>query len=251
VSIEALKPQLEALTPDQLRTPGLPMAAALQEAHDLLTLCHGEQVKAALIDVGQDPQFTTDLEQRLAAAREAQSQWVAVRDRTKSTALVGLEGRAATLRRDLLAAGRFNLRRDREAQAVLSAISQGETVADLVQDLLDLATLFEQHAAAFASDQSFDVAAGVAEAREVAQALSASVSDERLDPEPSGTRELRDRAFTYLDDLVSEIRAAGRYAFRREVELARRFTSRHRRRLRRTAKRGGPREEVVEQVVEE
>jgi hypothetical protein len=61
---------------------------------------------------------------------------------------------------------------------------------------------------------------------------------------------MRDRAFTYLDSLVNDLRAAGRYAFRRELDLAKRFASRYRRRHRRNAKRG-PAEEVVEQVVEE
>ncbi|MBN1610094.1 MAG: hypothetical protein JW940_25940, partial [Polyangiaceae bacterium] len=64
---------------------------------------------------------------------------------------------------------------------------------------------------------------------------------------PAGTREMRDRAFTYLDDLVSQVREAGRYVFRRQPEIARHFSSRYRRRQRRAAKAGEPPTEVVEQ----
>jgi hypothetical protein len=247
MSLLAIKSDLEGLKPEQIRTPNLPIATALQEASDLVRLCRTERVHTALIQVGQSPVFAEVLEQRVDAAREAQSIWVTVRDQTKSSALVQLEKRAGELRSDLLAAGRWNLREDREAQTTLSAIRGGDTVADLVQDLFDLATLYEKHRTAFEKDQSFDAAARSSEAREVASQLSASISEERLESGPAEIRDMRDRAFTYLDNLVSEVRGAARYAFRSEPDLSRRFTSRYRRRLRRAAKSG----EIVAEVVEE
>jgi hypothetical protein len=247
MSLEDLKPQLMSLPPDAVRSPSLPMATALQEAHDLYELCRRDTVNTALVAVGQGPSFVLDLAQRIDAAREAQSIWVSARDRSKSAELVALESRAAELRSTLVAAGRWNLRNQREPQATLSAIRAGEGVDDLVQDLFDLATLCEKHTDAFTSDRSFDVTARVAEARTVAQQLSESVSAERLDPEPAGVRDVRDRAFTHMDDLVSEIRTAARYAFRQEPELAKRFTSRYRRRARRSSKSDEPPTEVVEE----
>jgi hypothetical protein len=222
------------------------MANALQEASDLGELCRRSNVHPAMVKVGLPSDFLVDLEQRVNAARQAQSTWVSVRDQTKSTALVELEAHADDLRSELIAAGRFNLHDDREAQATLSSIRGGETVADLVQDLFDLATVYESRLDAFAADQSFDAPARVAEARTVAAELSQSISDERLDPEPAGTREMRDRAFTYLDDLVTQLRQAGRYVFRNNPEIARRFASRYRRRQRRGARAGEPPTEVVE-----
>jgi hypothetical protein len=83
----------------------------------------------------------------------------------------------------------------------------------------------------------FDAAASVFEARDLALSLSLAVSEARLGAASSAALELRNRAFTHMDDLVSELRAAGRYAFRHDADMAKRFTSRHRRRLRRLAKR--------------
>jgi hypothetical protein len=251
MSLETLKPELSALPAERLRSPNIPMATALQEASDLVELCRRSNVHDAMVAVGLPGDFVTDLEGRVDAARQAQSVWVSVRDQTKSGTLIELEAQAAELRSELMAAGRYNLRADPEAQATLSSIRGGETVADLVQDLFDLATVYDGRLDAFGADQSFDAPARVAEARAVAQELSQSISDERLDPQPAGTREMRDRAFTYLDDLVSQIREAGRYVFRRQPEVARHFSSRYRRRQRRAGKAGGPPTEVVEQAAAE
>ena len=44
--------------------------------------------------------------------------------------------------------------------------------------------------------------------------------------------ELRDRAYTHLDDLVTSLREAGRYAFRADEKLRKSFVSRYLRRKR-------------------
>ncbi len=247
LSLEELKPQLLAISVDDLRSPGLPIASVVQEASDLAGACKKPNVNEALVMVGQEPGFVAELERRMVAAREAQSRWQSVRDQTKSSSLVELEAQAQTLRSEMLSAGRFNLK-EREALSSLALIRAGETVDDLVQDLFDLATLFEKHAPAFERDRSFDLATRVTEARGLGEKLSTGISDERLDPEPTGTRELRDRAFTYLDDMMSELRAAGRYAFRASPSMSKLFTSRYRRRHRRGAKsKSEPQTEVVQE----
>ena len=81
------------------------MATALQEASDLVEFCPPDRVRTALLGMGLADDFVAALEQRLDAAREAQSMWVSVRDKTKSTILVGLEARATELRSELIAAG--------------------------------------------------------------------------------------------------------------------------------------------------
>jgi hypothetical protein len=250
MTLHDIEPELKTINSSEVRRPSMPMPNALQEAHDLLELCRNQRVLDALVSVGVARDAPRQLEQRINAAREAQSQWVAVRDRTKSAELVEVEARATELRSDMLAAARWSLRDAREAQTTLDTIRAGEGVADLVQDLFDLATLCERHQEAFAGDQSFDVAVNVAAARQVGQRLSLGVSEGRLDPEPTGTRDVRDRAFTYMDNLVSELRSAGRYALRRDADTRKLFTSRYRRRARRGVKRSEPpAQEVVEEEV--
>jgi hypothetical protein len=235
--IHLVRNELEAIPKDVLRRPVLPMATALQEAHDLLELCRGTDVSAALSQVGISSALVDDLAVRIQAAREAQSAWASFRDGSARAPLTELEARAESHRRDMLAACRFGLRRTREAQVALAPFRDRAGVDGMVQDLFDLATLVEKHAGAFERDHSFDAAASVREARELARSLSLAVSEGRLGAASSAALELRNRAFTHMDDLVSELRAAGRYAFRHDADMAKRFTSRHRRKLRRLAKR--------------
>jgi hypothetical protein len=131
----------------------------------------------------------------------------------------------------MIAAGRYNLQ-SRESQATLTQIRGGDSVAEMVQDLSDLSILFTRNLAAFQGDQSVNAQALAAEAHALAERLSSGVSAERVDSQPTATRELRDRAFTYLDTFVNDLRSAGRYAFRLEPATSKRFASKYRRRTR-------------------
>jgi hypothetical protein len=248
--IDLVKDQLDALPSQQLRRPFVPIATALQEAHDLLELCRGTRVSAALVEVGMAPDFIRDFEVRIQAARDAQSAWMAFRDRSKPIELAELETQASALRRAIMFAARFSLRHLREAQLALAAIRNGIGVDDLIQDLFDLAAILEKHAPAFDADRSFDVLARIAEARDLARKLSLAVSETRLGAEAAATRDLRNRAFTYMDDLVLELRLAGRYAFRDDPETSRRFASRYLRKRRLQAKRADGTEDVTLDVDE-
>jgi hypothetical protein len=152
----------------------------------------------------------------LQAAREAQSEWVVSRDASKSQKQIDLERRSARLRADLLSACRWSLRDDRVAKGTLSAIAAGEGVADLIQDLNDLAELVTRRREAFKGDATFDPCRAADEARALAAELAASTSGERVVKEKPNPKDLRDRAYTLLDDVVAETRQAGQYAFRND-----------------------------------
>jgi hypothetical protein len=248
--IDLVKDQLEALPKENLRRIVMPIATALQEAHDLLELCRDPRVNAALVEVGLAPAFVGDLEIRVQAARDAQSAWIAVRDRAKPAELLELETHAVALRRRMLAAGRYSLRGIREAQVALTSIRGGTGVDDLVQDLFDLAVVFTKYAASFEADRSFDAEASVREARDLGRRLSLAVSEMRLGTEATAARELRDRAYSYLDELVAEVRLAGRYAYREDAEALRLFASRYLRMRRSQSARSGDGVEEVVEVVE-
>jgi hypothetical protein len=64
MSLETLKPKLEALPTDQLRSPNIPVANALQEASDLGKLCR------RLCTTGRYPVATIVV---LACAKESSS----------------------------------------------------------------------------------------------------------------------------------------------------------------------------------
>lgn len=147
-----------------------------------------------------------------------------------------IETEAASLRRRMLAASRFNLRDVREAQVALATIRGGNGVDDLVQDLFDLASVCVKYAPAFDADRSFDVDEHIDKARTLGRRLSHVVSSVRLGTDATAARELRDRAFSYMQELVNEIRFAGRYAFRDDPISVARFSSRHLKKQRRASK---------------
>ncbi len=234
--LEALRGQLSAFDADMIDEPRMPIAVALQEANDLaILLAEDASVAAQLEAVGLDRAVIDGLRPAVGATREAQSRWVVLRDRSKPAAQKEREARGEALRSELLSAARWSLREDEVALGTLSAISEGDGLADLVQDLRDLAQLVERSRAAFAADRTFEAAASIEQARSLSDEISAGAGTAKLDGEAASARELRDRAYTHLATLVEQLRAAGRHAYRKDDRMRKRFVSRHLVRRRRAA----------------
>jgi hypothetical protein len=136
------------------------------------------------------------------------------------------------LRAQAMSACRFSLRKNRQAQDALDRIAEGEGLADLVQDLVALALLVEQNQAALAANRRFGAAEKVVALRTQAAAISGGQADFRTDASKRDAADLRNRAWTWLDDLVAEIRLAGRHAFE-GTATAREFASAYERTQRR------------------
>jgi hypothetical protein len=235
--LDTLRPTLDAIAVDEIREPDLPIVVALQEGNDLHTSIQKDDAWNRLLAVGAAPASLEGLPVAVAATRQAQSEWTVIRDRGKPQAQRDRETAGATLRADLVAACRWNLRDDATAQAVLDEIVQGEGVPDLVQDLLDLAMLIGRHETAFDGDETFDVATQAEAARSMAGEISAGLSEGKTPGDHQAAKLLRDRAFTHMDRLMTELREAGRYAFRKEPRRAAAFASEHLRKERRKARR--------------
>lgn len=233
--LEHLRPELDAIPADAVIEPNIPVPIVLQEAHDLHVALDIGDTWAQVIAVGLDPALISSLRAAIAAARQAQSQWTIVRDRSKPRAQREREVAGEVLRRELVAAIRWNLHRDQQAQGVLDRIAKGEGVPDLVQDLEDLAALITSHQADFVLDTTFDAPARAEIARTMASEISEGLALGRADVDQAASKRLRDRAYTHLVRVVAEIRRAGRYAFREQPQRAAVFTSRYRRRIRRAA----------------
>lgn len=231
--LTALKSTLLAIQAADVIEPEIPFAVAAQEWADLATVVANPAVRSRLLAVGLSAAMLDTLANDIDASRAAQSEWAVVRDRSKSQGLRSLEEKGYALRQSLLQSCRWNLRHNRIALVALTGIAEGEGVADLVQDLLDLAYLIETNMAVFAGDQSFDAQTGMQEARSVAGDLQAGASAEKLTTEQTAAKDLRDRAYTYTADRVTQIRLAGRYVFRDDPAMASKFASAYRRRQRR------------------
>ncbi len=231
-NLEALKPLLLALDAASVSEPDIPMPSEIQEASDLAEVIRDATVAKTLAAVGLDPQSFEKLSVATDAARAAQSAWAVARDPSKNQDQAKLEEEGYALRATILESCRWNLRNDPIAKRTLSVISKGEGVPDLVQDLLDLGAVMERNAAAFAGDSSFDAVAATTRARDLSQKIGKVSSTAHLDTKQAEAKGLRDRAYTYLHSLVTAIREAGRYAYRDDPAMARKFSSTYRRRHR-------------------
>jgi hypothetical protein len=231
--LEPLLPTLEVIDATDEDAPTSPIAVALQEAVDLSKVVGQDGIRERLVAVGLHEEMLDALALAVGAAREAQARWVLLRDGGKTAAQARREAEGMDLRARIARACRWNLRERPVAIATLGAIMAGDGLPDLIQDLLDLAALVGAHPEEFEADTTFDAQEAIASARSMATAISDGLSASRADGAKRDAKLLRDRAYTHLDDQVSSIRAAGRYAFAGEPATVVRFRSRYQRRRRR------------------
>ena len=234
-ALETLLSTLESIPVEEARDPRIPAAVVLQEAHDLRAVLEVDDTTERLLAVGLHPSTVAELPAAIEAAREAQSRWIVVRDPSKPQGQREREDAGLALRRELVASCRWNLRDDDRAQSVLDSIVQGDGLPDLVQDLRDLAMLIDLHPEAFDADGTFDAAAQAEQARALASEIAVGLAEDRASADQQAAKLLRDRAFTHLEELVADIRSAGRYAFRDVPRRLVAFASAYRRRRRRSA----------------
>jgi len=234
--LDTLRPVLEAIAADELQEPNLPVVVALQAGSDLHATIHKGDTWNRLLAVGVDPAKLAALPLAVAATRQAQSEWTVLRDRGKAHAQRDRQLAGAVLRAELVATCRWNFRADALDQAVLDEIEQGVGVPELVQGLLDLAMLIARHEGSLEGDETFD-ATQAEVARMLASDISAGLAERCTPADHDAAKALRDRAFTYMNRLIGELREAGRHAFRMEPRQAMAFTSEHRRHEQRKARR--------------
>lgn len=215
-----IQTKLDAIPANEVQEPSIPMAIYHQEAHDLLTWLEDPAHAQRLLDVGLSAEVLTAAREALPGLRVAQSRWYTTWNGRKPEEQRAIEDEAKAARDEAFTACRWNLRQDSSAQQVLDRIADGEGVADLVADLEDLAALVADRAAAFAVDKTFDAAQKPGALRALAAEVRAGLSEFRTDTSQRHAVDLRNRAFTYVDDLLSQIRAAGRYALRNRPEAA-------------------------------
>jgi hypothetical protein len=233
-ALDALMPTLRGLS--AVREPDLPVEVSFQEAEALATLVEKPAIREALLEVGLEPDTLAGLRPAIAAARYAESAWKAVHSPRKPESQRDVEAQGRALRAKAMSACRFSLRHDRLAQGALDRIDEGEGVADLAQDLLDLAVVIERNLGGFAANRRFGAADRIPELRALSASISAGQADFRTDKAQREAVDVRNRAWTWLDHLVDEIRGAGRHAFE-GTPTTRDFASEYERQQRRAQRR--------------
>ena len=222
--LEGLRATLAAMSKDEVSEPDMPVAIYHQEVDTTLAFFAGDaplhaERRRLLERRGYAPDALARLATANAASREAQARWKVTAKGRKPSEQAELEEEGRELRSEIMAAARYHLRTDSEAQGVLDDIQSGRGVADLVSDLEALPNLLVANATAFASDQDFDVQAKAARSRELAADIKAGSAEFHGTKDDSDAKDVRDRAWTHVDKLLTELRLLGRLVFRGSPEV--------------------------------
>lgn len=215
-----------AIPDEKVQEPGIPVDVFLQEAENLhkWSLLDTD----ALSSIGITPERINELPKRAGACREAQSNWFKDRySQLEAQREWGIQGPLAyDLRDQLVHAFRYAFRNDMALSARITEIADGSGHADMIQDLNDLAVLGRENTAmltAIGFDVSLlDNAATTADA--MAELLATANGDKAIGNE---TKDIRDKAYTYLKELVDEIRDAGKYLFWRNPKRYKGYVSQY------------------------
>lgn len=226
-SFDALRPALEAISKPS--PPKMPVHEGLMEAEALhLYLQEHPDLVRRLESIGVSDGLIRELGQAIEALRYAQARWLGLQSRRKPQARAELEAQARALRADALRACRWNLRHDPQALKVLARITKEQDMASFMASLDTLALLIEQHAQAFADDDTFDP---LPQAQAIREARDRCVPDHSIRAlERSLACDWRDRAWVHLSTFLSKLRAAAHYILADDPQTLARFQSSYARR---------------------
>ena len=217
---------IEAIPNDQAVYPNIPVYTALQESEDLIVWCIPD--KDRLIKASLDWLLAEDLPVRTGALRYIQSQWQkeykSVKDAQKEWKQ---QSPGAFQLRDNLLHDFFHAYfRFPDLYARTQKIAEGDSNADMIQDLSDLAALGKANpeplqAISFDETQ-LDAAAETSEQMAV---LLANANGDKLTN--NDLRLLRDKAYTHMKEAVDEIRRCGQYVFWKDEQRMKGYVSQY------------------------
>lgn len=221
-----LLPEIMAIPMAQILAPNMPINVCVQEAEYLY---HWSMVdQTALTKAGLNPEMIIKLPSCAGACREAQSLWIKERNtRQEAEQAWSEQAPVAFGMRDHLVHGfRYAFRKDPGLLGRVEEIAQGDTNADMVQDLNDLSVLGKSHldlvTGVGISVVELDNAANIADS---VGSLLGATNGER--DSTSEAMVVRDRAYTLLKQVMDEIRNCGKYVFWRNPERLKGYFSEH------------------------
>jgi len=236
---QALFEQFTAIPSQDAKTPVMPVDVYLQEAENLYHWVQDDE--AALTGAGLDWALVNALPPRAGALREAQSIWF--KKRFSQEEMVK-QWQAASeagydLRDQLLHSFRYAYRKQADILSRVSSITDGNSHADMIQDLNDIAVLGQANLEALTAINVDP--AELQRAAAMADQLSDLLARATIDREENTrTRVIRDQAFTYLKDAVDEVRAGGQYVFWRDEARIKGYFSQYYRRANTKSKNTAP-----------
>ena len=225
-ALDKIKVVLEAMDPEQVRKPSIPAQVTASEALETVEFVRQTpEVKAALALVKVDDAALAEVELAAQGADRAALLCKLALFGVKGEEALATVDRAEALEQEILGAFRFNMPKDRDVMAKVRKIAEGSGLMDLYSDINMCAELLDAHPAAFADDGTFDEVAARAACDELSPKLNALLTDPADKLARQRAIDLRDRAWSHLDDLLDELRRKGKHALRAHPTHRARFAS--------------------------
>ncbi|RUT79703.1 hypothetical protein [Ancylomarina longa] len=227
-----IKDKVLGIPDEQKITPTIPVDIVILEAENLYHFAKDD--KETLVESGLNTTLIEDLLPRITFLQDCQAAWMTVYNGKEITLEEWKKEseKAYELQAELLHSFRFAFRNEHKLTTQVNRIAEGSGHADLIQDLKDYASLGKANKEALEAI-NFDM-------QKLDLAITMSNSLLSLLGEVNGIRkdagklekELRDRAYTYLKQAVDEIRDYGKYAFWKEEDKVKLYSSDYSRKIR-------------------
>lgn len=216
-AFESKKAVIEAIAKEKTLYPNMPVGTALQEAEDLLVWCTTD--KELLVKAGLNWAFVEDLQARIDALSYVQSLWQNKFKRNDDAPLNWkLQSRAAYNLRDELLHHFFHAYYNfPDLYSRTQRIGKGNTHADMIQDLSDLAALGKANTEPL---RAVSIDLSLLDKAETTSAVMAKLlaASNTTKLQKNELVILRNKAYTYMKEAVDEIRRCGQYAFWKDKE---------------------------------
>jgi hypothetical protein len=212
-NFEKLLPKLNAIAQRDIRPPDMPIDQAVKEG-EIMAAAAQDAVTLTAIGLGADVIDETGC--AVSALRYAEAKLVSELGEIKEAAKQWRveEPAGFELRDDLLAAAGYALRDIDDAMKSVKRIRQGTSGSDMVQDLLALSELGKKYLTQL-KVINFEPAL-LDTATEKAAMLGSLYAKAFIERGSKEAKVMRDRAFTYMRIVMSEILTAAEYAFRKD-----------------------------------
>lgn len=219
MSIEAfntIRPMLDEIPAEDVKSPNTPVDVSIQESNDVLHWCQKDM--PAFLKIGISKEKIKSIPLRIEGLRHIESKWLTDRFNKEQSLVQWKEESkpAYKLRDNLLHDFRYAYRKNPSVLRRIRIIGSGRGHSDMIQDLSDIAAVGHEFPKELKAID-FDMAQ-LDQAEELATKLSNILSESRVGEGYKDTKDLRDRAFTYLKQIIDEIREAGQYLFWKDEE---------------------------------
>ncbi len=135
---------------------------------------------------------------------------------------------ALSLRDEAIVTFRYAFRKDDDLLASIEDINSGSTQPDLVSDLHELHLLGTKHINKLkAIGAEEEILSRLNDKGKSMADLLANITGERMKKDES--KVIRDKAFTYLKNAIDEVRACGKFAFRKDLNRLKGYRSKYNR----------------------